>query len=142
MLRALLAGLYHPDHRHRQGDAVLPFAQALTACPETAAFYARLRTALAEIDKEEALKDYGDEPEMEEQVVIKRTIKLDLDQWEILQKGLSAARCSNSSLVIYAKLYSGESLADVYSRWGAEIEYASDLLHEAYAAARVEELCK
>jgi hypothetical protein len=45
---------------------VLPFAQALTASPETAAFYARLRTALAEIDKEEALKDYGDEPEMEE----------------------------------------------------------------------------
>jgi hypothetical protein len=69
MLRALLAGLYHPDHRDRQGDAVLPLAQALTACPETAAFYARLRAALAEIDKEEALKDYGDEPEMEEHKV-------------------------------------------------------------------------
>jgi hypothetical protein len=142
MLRALLAGLYHPDHRHRQGDAVLPFAQALTACPETAAFYARLRAALAEIDKEEALKDYGDEPEMEEQVVIKRTIKLDLDQWEILQKGLSAARCSNSSLVRYDKVYSGGSMAGFYSGWGAEIDDASQVLNDAYVSARVEELCK
>ena len=45
---------------------MLPFAQALTACSDTAAFYARLRAALAEIDNEEALKDYGDDPEMEE----------------------------------------------------------------------------
>jgi hypothetical protein len=123
---------------------VLPFAHALTACPETAAFYARLRAALAEIDKEEALKDYGDEPEMEEQVDIKRTIKLELteDQWEILQNGLAAARCSNSSLVNYAKVYSGESMAGLYSGWGAEIDEASDVLNDAYADARVEELCK
>jgi hypothetical protein len=121
---------------------VLPFAQALTACPETAAFYARLRAALAEIDKEEALKDYGDKPEMEEQVNIKRTIKLDLDQWEILQNGLAAARCSNSSLVSYAKVYSSEPMVRLYTRWGAEISDASDLLNDAYASARVEESCK
>jgi hypothetical protein len=123
---------------------VLPFAHALTACPETAAFYARLRAALAEIDKEEALKDYGDDPEMEEQVGIKRTIKLELtgDQWELVQNGLAAARCSNSSLVGYAKVYSSAPMVRLYTRWGAEISDASDLLNDAYAAARVEESCK
>ena len=123
---------------------MLLFAQALTASPEAAAFYARLRTALAELDNEEALKDYGDEPEMEEQVDIKRTIKLELteDQWEILQNGLSAARCSNSSLVRYDKVYSGGSMVRFYTGWGAEIDDASRVLNDAYADARVEELCK
>ena len=123
---------------------MLPFAQALTASPEAAEFYARLRTALSELDNEEALKDYGDEPEMEEQVDIKRTIKLELteDQWEILQNGLSAARCSNSSLVRYDKVYSGGSMVRFYTGWGAEIDDASRVLNDAYADARVEELCK